>query len=142
MKLTFRTVGSISVPFIPIFLYYRQTTPALICLFLAIVCFITWAILDRNVEKKKPTIRKSMGVGHNEDVGSIIKAIADESDGFLMLQDIVRITKLPCKRIQKTIDWLYIHDCAIERKGRIILTPEGRTIFSNLINPTPNKTQT
>lgn len=139
MKLAFRTVGSIAVPFIPIFLYYRHTTSALICLSVAIVCFITWAILDRNSENKKTKTNKPIGVAHDEDTGSIIKAIADESRGFLTLDGIIQETNLPRKRINKTLDWLYIHDWAIERKGRIILTPEGKAIFSNLISQNLNK---
>ena len=142
MKLAFRTIGSIAVPLIPIFLYYRHSTPALICLCVAIVCFITWAILDRNSEKRKIKPNKPIGVGHDENAGEIIKAISEETNGFATVSDIVRDTNLPIKRINKTLDWLLMNNFAIQRKGRngkvYILTPEGRSVFSQLINENIN----
>ena len=146
MKLAFRTVGSIAVPFIPIFLYYRHSTPALICLFVAIVCFIIWAILDRNSEKKKVIPKQPMGVITDENTRLIIRTISNETNGFATVSDIFRDTNLPPKRINKTLDWLLMNNFAIQRKGRngkvYILTPEGRSTFSQLIKENINKLST
>lgn len=151
MKFTFRTVGSIAVPFIPIFLYYQHSTLALICLFVAVVCFIIWAILDRRSEKNKVIPQRyggltGTGIGTDEDTRLVIKAISDESDGFATFDDIARCTDLPSKTIKKALDWLFIHKFGREVDGlkgkAYILTPEGKSTFSQLINENINKPST
>jgi len=149
MKHAVTAIGGISTVAIPVLFYFKHITPALICASVAILCIIILAILgikDRNLEKHKVKPNKPMGVGHDEDTGLIIKAISDETNNFATISDIVRDTNLPLKRIGKTLDWLFIHGWAKEIKvsnGKAyILTPEGRGIFSNLINKKPDKPQT
>ncbi len=82
----------------------------------------------------------------DDDTRLIIRAISDETNGFLTVNDIVRNTNLPLKTINKALDWLLMNNFAIQRKGRngkvYILTPGGRSTFSQLINENINKPQT
>jgi predicted transcriptional regulator len=150
MKLAFR-IGSIAGLLIPVLLYYRHITLAFICLFCAILCFTIWAILDRNAEKNKARPQESKGdrftgVATDDNTRLIIKAISDETNGFVTVTDIVRNTNLPHKTINKTLDWLIMNNFAIQRKGCngkvFILTTEGRSIFSQLINENIKKLST
>lgn len=152
MKQTMAAIGSIATILIPTFFYFKHSTIGVICVCIAISCAIIFAwlsIKDRNLEKNKSRSQRSEGfraVATDENTRLVIKAISDESNGFVTFNDIVRDTNLPLKTINKALDWLLMNNFAIQRKGRngkvYILTPEGRSTFSELINENINKPST
>jgi len=141
MKHTVAAIGSIATILIPPFFYFKHTTLAVICVCIGIssaIIFAWLSIKNRNLEKNKVMPKPPMGVGTDENTRLVIKAICDESDGFVTFNDIVRDTNLPLKTINKALDWLFINKFATETKGRsgkiYALTPEGKSVFSKLIN--------
>lgn len=149
MKYTVAATGSIATILIPPFFYFRHSTLAVICVCIGIssaIIFAWLSIKDRNLEKNKGTPKPPMGVATDDNTRLVIKVICDESNGFATFNDIVRDTNLPLKTINKAIDWLVINDFARETKGRngkvYMLTPEGKSVFSNLINEYLDKPQT
>ena len=152
MKITLGALGSIASISATILFYFHHTPSGLVCAIIAIIFFISLACLgikDRNSEKHKATPQRSEGfkaVSTDENTRLVIKEISDESNGFVTLNDIVRDTNLPLKTINKALDWLLMNNFAIQRKGRngkvYILTPEGRSTFSPLINENINKPST
>ena len=131
------------------FFHFNHSTLGIICVFVAFLfatIFVWLSIRDRNLEKNKAIPKEPMGVITDENTRLIIRAISDETNGFATVGDIFRDTNLPLKRINKTLDWLLMNNFAIQRKGRngklYILTPEGRSTFSQLINENINKPST
>lgn len=149
MKPTLGAIGSIASISAMVFFNFHHSTLALVCAFTGILFFIILVCLhikDRNAEKNQALPQRPMGVGTDDNTRLIIKAISDETNGFVTLADIVRYTDLPLKRINKTLDWLFIHKFATEIKVRhgkaYILTPEGKSTFSQLIKENINKPST
>ena len=149
MKITLGALGTIAGIFATSLYYFKHSTLGLISAITAILLFIILAwvgIKDRNLEKNKAIQKEPMGVATDDNTRLIIKAISDETNGFVTLADIVRYTDLPLKRINRTLDWLFIHKFATEIKVRhgkaYILTPEGKSTFSQLINENTNKPST
>lgn len=145
MKKALGTVGTIGVAAAPTFYHFDHSTLGLICALTGILFFIILACLyikDRNSEKSKASPQESRGfrvtgVATDENTRLVIKAICDESNGFITFNDIVRDTNLPLKTINKALDWLFINKFATETKSRndkiYALTPEGKSVFSKLI---------
>jgi predicted transcriptional regulator len=131
------------------FFHFNHSTLGMICVFVAFLfatIFVCLSIRDRNLEKNKTLSQRPMMVATDDDTRLIIKAISDETNGFITVSDIFRDTNLLPRRINKTLDWLLMNNFAIQRKGRngkvYILTPEGRSTFSQLINENINKPST
>ncbi|MGO8990765.1 MAG: winged helix-turn-helix domain-containing protein [bacterium] len=131
------------------FFHFHHDTFGVIFVFAAFLfatMFVWLSIKDHNSEKNKPLPQQPMMVITDDDTRLIIRAISDETNGFLTVNDIVRNTNLPLKTINKALDWLLMNNFAIQRKGRngkvYILTPGGRSTFSQLINENINKPQT
>ncbi len=81
--------------------------------------------------KDKPKIINAFVVNHPDDI--IVKAMADDSQGFKTIPDIARETDLPLKQINRFVDFLIMNNFATEEKVRhgktYILTPQGRETF-------------
>ena len=104
MKHTVAAVGSIATILIPPFFYFKHTTLAVICACIGIssaIIFAWLSIKDRNLEKNKGIPKSPMGFGTDDDTRLVIKAICDESHGFITFNDIVRDTNLPLNIINK-----------------------------------------
>ena len=146
MKRTLGVVGTIGVAAAPTLYHFDHSALGLTCASTGVLFFIILAYLhikDRNSEKNKASPQGSgdfrvKGVATDEHTRLVIKAICDESHGFVTFNDIVRDTNLPLKTINKALDWLVINKFATETKGRngkvYMLTPEGKSVFSKLIN--------
>lgn len=96
----------------------------------------------REIKKEKETLNSRKpkifsAVITDDETNLVIKSISDERTCFKTVQDLIRETNLPLKTINRTIDWLYMNNFVSEEKGRhgktYILTPEGRNIFSRII---------
>ena len=146
MKRTLGVVGAIGIAAATTLYHFDHSALGLTCALtgiLFLMCLLYLSIKDPNSEKNKASPQGSggfrvKGVATDENTRLVVKAICDESHGFVTFNDIVRDTNLPLKTINKALDWLFINKFATETKGHngkvYMLTPEGKSVFSKLIN--------
>ena len=145
MKIAFGLIGTIFIATATTLYNFNHKASGLICALTGILLFIVLVyiyIKDRNLEKYKMNSQESggfkvTGVGTDDDTRLVIKAICDESHGFVSFNDIAKDTNLSLKTINKALDWLFINNFLKETKARngkvYALTPEGKSVFSQLI---------
>jgi predicted transcriptional regulator len=145
MKIAFGLIGTVFIATATTLYNFNLKASGLICALTGILLFIVLVyiyIKDRNLEKYKMNSQESdgfkvTGVGTDDDTRLVIKAICDESHGFVSFNDIAKDTNLSLKTINKTLDWLFINNFLKEIKARngkvYALTPEGKSVFSQLI---------
>jgi predicted transcriptional regulator len=143
MRNLFTIIGSIFAVISASLYYFKHSDLALAGVAITVLLYVVSILLnikkdkaeENSANRKKPKIINAVVTDPQSDL--VIKSISDEKSGFKTTQDIIRETNLPLKVVNKTIDFLLMNNFATEEKGRngkiFILTPEGRTTFSQLV---------
>ncbi len=111
MKIAFGLIGTIFIATATTLYNFNHKASGLICALTGILLFIVLVyiyIKDRNLEKYKMNSQESggfkvTGVGTDDDTRLVIKAICDESHGFVSFNDIAKDTNLSLKTINKAL---------------------------------------